>query len=244
MNIWLKDDERIDDLSRGMKIIQSSSTPCFSIDAVLLADFVTGKAKARIIELGSGTGVIPLLLTTKIANAQITGIEIIAPMCSQAQRSVALNGLESCIEIIQGDLRTADQYLGRDIADIVVANPPYYKKGHGRNNQNDIFAAARAEEYCTIDDITLAGSKLLKPWGEMDLIFTADRLAELISSLLAHKLNPEKLRIVQPYRDQNANLVLVAARKGGKGALQVLPSLIVYESKGQYTKEMLDIYGR
>ena len=235
MNILLKDDERIDDLNRGMKIIQSSSTPCFSIDAVLLADFVPARSNARIIELGSGTGIIPLLLAQKMPTAKISGIEIIAEMCSQAQRSVELNHLTSYIEIIHGDLRDTTQYFGKDSADIIVVNPPYYKKGHGRRNQDDAFAAARVEEYCTLEDIILAAKTLLKPFGELYLILTASRLSSL---------NPEKLRIVQPYRDKDANLVLVAARKCGKASMQILPPLIVYESKGQYTKEILDIYGR
>ena len=244
MNILLKDDERIDDLNRGMKIIQSSSTPCFSIDAVLLADFVPARSNARIIELGSGTGIIPLLLAQKMPTAKISGIEIIAEMCSQAQRSVELNHLTSYIEKIHGDLRDTTQYFGKDSADIIVVNPPYYKKGHGRRNQDDAFAAARVEEYCTLEDIILAAKTLLKPFGELYLILTASRLVELLVLLATSSLNPEKLRIVQPYRDKDANLVLVAARKCGKASMQILPPLIVYESKGQYTKEILDIYGR
>ena len=244
MNILLKDDERIDDLGRGMKIIQSSSTPCFSIDAVLLADFVSAMDSAKIIELGSGTGVIPLLLADKMPQAQIYGIEIIEQMCSQAQRSIELNCCRERIKIFHGDLREADKYFAKSSADIVVANPPYYKKGHGRPNKDYAFAAARSEEFATLSDIIAAAAKLSKPLGTVYLIFTASRLAELFFELISNGLNPEKLRLVQPYAEREANLALIMARKKGNGTLQVLPPLVVYASPGCYTEEMEKIYAR
>jgi tRNA1Val (adenine37-N6)-methyltransferase len=244
MKVELKDLERIDDLGGGLKIIQSSSTPCFSVDAVLLADFVRPKESAVVIDLGTGTGVIPLLLSRKIPHSRLAGIELIEQMQNQAKRSVDLNGLAGRIEIIQGDLRNAENFFGKAVADIVVANPPYYKVGEGRVNLDADFAAARSEQNCELTDIIAAAAVLLKPQGRFYLVHRAERLEEIMVKLPVYKMNPERLRTVQPYIDKDANLVLLEARKNGRGKLRIMPPLVVYASRGRYTKEMREIYGR
>jgi len=236
--------ERIDDLGGGMKIIQSSSTPCFAIDAVLLADFVRSGSGARVIDLGAGTGIIPLLLSRKMPHASISGIEFVRQMYDQAKRSVELNALTGKIEMIHGDLREAEVYFNRGEADSVVANPPYYKAGNGRINADDAFAAARMEKYCTLTDVISAASFLLKPLGRFYLVHRAERLAEIMAVLPVHDLNPERLRTVQPYANKEANLVLVESKKLGRGKMRIMPPLVVYESRARYTKEMQAIYGR
>ena len=244
MNILLKENERIDDLGRGMKIIQSSSTPCFSIDAVLLADFVHVGKHQTIVDLGTGTGIIPLLLSRKMPDAKIFAIELIEQMYSQAKRSIELNNLTDRIKIVCDNLLNATQYWGKCCADIVVTNPPYYKIGHGKVNNDAVFAAARSEKHCTLLEIIETAAILLKQGGISCTIIRAERLAELLFLLTSKGLNPEKLRIIQPYTDKEANLALVAARKNGHGNLHILPPLVVYEQTGQYTKEMRQIYER
>jgi tRNA1Val (adenine37-N6)-methyltransferase len=244
MNISLKDNERIDKLCREMKIIQSDSTPCFAIDAVLLANFVHSCDADQIFDLGSGTGIIPLLLAHRMPNTKISGIEIMESMYEQSIRSIALNNLSKKIEIIHGDLRSIEEYYPQNLVDIVVANPPYFKIGHGKMNLEADFAAARQEQCCTLDDILDAASYLLRQQGHLYLIHRAERMAEILTKMHEHQLNPRRIRMVQPYANKNANLVLIEAKYHDRGNLVIEPPLIVYQSKDQYSKEMLDIYDR
>lgn len=244
MIVPLRENERIDDLGGELKLIQNPSTPCFAIDAVLLADFVREGNNPRIVDLGCGSGVIPLLLSRRMPGARIAGLELMPQMCDQAGRSVQLNGLESRIEIILGDLRQAGEYLPAAAADIVTANPPYYKAGHGKSNQSEVFVAARQEAYCMLQDVLAAAAYLLKPLGRLYLVHRAGRLAEIMADLPHFGLRAERLRPVQPYADKAANLVLVEAKKGGRGNLVLPPPLVVYAKLGKYTKEMRRIYGR
>lgn len=244
MQVLLRENERIDDLGGELKLIQSPSTPCFALDAVLLADFVQRETAPRIVDLGCGSGAIPLLLSRRMPEARIAGLELMPQMCDQARRSVALNALAAQIEIIEGDLRCIGEYLPAAAADIVTMNPPYYKLGHGRGNQSALFAAARQEAYCDLHDVFTAAAYLLRPLGRLYLIHRAGRLAEILAGLQGFGLRPERLRAIQPRAEKAANLVLVEAKKGGRGALSILPPLIVYAGPGQYTEEMRRIYGR
>jgi tRNA1Val (adenine37-N6)-methyltransferase len=244
MTVPLGENERIDDLGGELKLIQSPSTPCFAIDAVLLADFVREAPTPRIVDLGCGNGVIPLLLSRRMPGSQIAGLELMPQMCDQASRSVELNGLSSQIEIISGDLREISSYLPAAATDIVTANPPYYQVGHGRSNQSEIFAAARQEAYCGLNDVLAATAYLLRPLGRLYLVHRAGRLAEIMAALPAHGLRAERLRSVQPSAAKTANLVLLEAKKGGRAELVIMPPLIVYAEPGQYTEEMRRIYGR
>ena len=240
----LKNAERIDELLHGgMKLIQNAASPCFAVDASLLADFAKVEAGASVIDLGTGTGVIALLLSYKQPSCAVVGLELMAEMAEMAARSVALNGLESRVSIVNGDIREAERLFGKASFDVAVSNPPYYKVGAGRGCRDPLFAAARSERYCTLAQLLDAASSLLKPGGMLYLVYPAQRSGELFGELAARRLHLEQLRYVQPYEGRAANLVLLAARKHGRGQTSVLPPLIVYRSVGTYSEEMERIYG-
>ena len=236
--------ERVDDLRRGgLKIIQDPDAPCFAVDAVLLADFALPRAGDAVAELGAGSGVIALLLAAKQPDCHIRALELMPRMADLARRSVALNGLEGRIEIIEGDMRQAARLLGQGSCRMVVSNPPYYAAGAGRANSGELFAAARSERYCTIGELAREAAALLCPQGEFCLIHRASRLAEVLAALHAAGLRLQTLRPVQPFAGKPANLVLLKALKGGKAETVLPPPLIMYEAPGLYTQEMQSIYG-
>ena len=236
--------ERVDDLRRGgLQIIQDPAAPCFTLDAVLLADFASPRPGEMVVELGAGTGVIALLLAAKEPACRIRSLELMPQMADMARRSVALNDLAWRIEIIEGDMRQAANLLGKATCRLVVSNPPYYASGRGRENAAELFAAARSELYCTIFDLVRESAALLRPLGEFCLIHRASRLAEVLEALYAVDLRLQTLRLVQPFADKPANLFLLKAQKGGKAETVLPPPLIIYESPGKYTEEMCKIYG-
>jgi tRNA1Val (adenine37-N6)-methyltransferase len=237
-------EERVDDLRRGgLKIIQNPAAPCFALDAVLLADFTLPRVGDAVVDLGAGTGVIALLLAAKQPACHIRALELMPQMAGMARRSVVLNGLSERVEIIEGNMRQAARLLGRGSCRLVVSNPPYYASGTGRENSGELFAAARSERYCTIEELAREAAALLNPLGEFCLIHRASRLAEVWEALSAAGLRPQVLRQVQPFAGNPANLFLLKAVKGGKAQTVLQPPLIVYESPGLYTKEMQRIYG-
>jgi len=235
---------RVDDLLHGgLRIIQDPSAPCFSVDAVLLADFARLQPGERVMDLGTGTGILPLLLSQKQADCMLTGLELMPQMAEMAAQSVQLNGLTARITIAQGDIRTCCAQFGKAAFDVVVSNPPYFKAGQGRENGDPLFLAARAEVHCTFAQLVEQAAGLLVPLGRFYMVHRAVRSAELISGMETAGLHVERIRFVQPYAESNANLVLLAAKKGGRGETQVLPPLVIYQSPGQYSKEMEKIYG-
>jgi tRNA1Val (adenine37-N6)-methyltransferase len=195
------------------------------------------------VELGTGTGVIALLLAIKEPACHISALEIMPQMAHMARRSVALNDLDDRIEIIEGDMRQAECLLGKESCRLVVSNPPYYAIGAGRENADELFAAARSERYCTIWELARVAAALLSSGGEFYLIHRASRLAEVLEALYAAALRPQTLRTVQPFADKPANLFLMKAQKGGKTETLLPPPLVVYEASGKYTEEMCRIYG-
>lgn len=240
----LREGERIIDLLHGgMKLIQNAASPCFAVDAPLLADFAAIPAGSRVIDLGSGTGILPLLMSNKQPDCTVVGLELMPEMADMATRSVALNGLQSRISIICGDIREADKLFGKAGFDLAISNPPYYKVGAGRECRDPLFAAARSEQFCTMAQLLDAAELLLKPGGMLFLIYRVQRAAELLGELSARRLQAEVIRFVQPYADRPANLLLVAARKHGQGETRVPPPLIVYRAVGKYSEEMERIYG-
>ena len=244
MKLLPPEKERIDDLRRGgQQLIQNSAAPCFAIDALLLADFCQPKAADRLLELGSGTGVVSLLLAAKQPNCQISALELMPQMADLSRRNVALNGLERRITVHEGDIRQADQLFGKASFDVLVSNPPYYAVGRGRANQDQLFAAARSEQYCTIDQLAAQAALLLKPLGSLYLVHRASRLADVLAALLEHNLRPQILRPVQPFATKPANLFLLQAVKQGQQESKLLPPLVIYESEGVYGAEMRAIYG-
>lgn len=244
MTVLLKEQERIDELQRnGYKIIQNPEKFCFGMDAVLLSGFVRAKEGAEILDLGTGTGIIPLLLAAKTKAAHLSALEIQPESADMARRSVALNGLEKKIAIIEGDIKEADKLFEAASFDVITCNPPYMIGTHGLQNPDAPKAIARHEILCTLEDVIRVTARLLKPGGNFFLVHRPFRLAEIITLLVRYRLEPKRMQLVYPYVDKEPNMVLLEANRGGKSRMTVEKPLIVYESRGVYTKEIYDIYG-
>lgn len=235
--------ERIDVLNpKGMRIIQDPAAPCFGIDAVLLADFAEVFPGSKGLDLGTGTGIIPLLLYAKCPQCRLWGIELMAKMADMAMRSIRLNQLEQDIQIIQGDLRLLSQQVPEDSFDFVTANPPYFKTNTGKVSQDTLRAAARSERFCTLADIFAAAMYSLKPKGALFMIHRAERKKEILSFACKEQMQLASLRMIRPYAEAEANLMLVKFIKYGVGETKQKQDLIVYQGKQQYSEEMEAIY--
>jgi tRNA1(Val) A37 N6-methylase TrmN6 len=240
-DIPLYPSERIDDLlTHDLRIIQSDEVFSFSLDSVLLARFCTTPPRGRIIDLCSGNGVIPLLLSTR-SKLPITGVEIQPRVADMARRSVQMNRLEGQIEIVESDLRVYAYEVPPGSYDLVTVNPPYLPQSLGMKNRNEHMAIARFEIMCTMDEVVAAASRLVRNGGKVAVVHRASRLAELLASLRAHRLEPKRLRMVHPRAGTEANMVLVEAIRDANPELRVLPPLFVYEGN-RYCQELLEIY--
>ncbi|MCR4962309.1 MAG: tRNA1(Val) (adenine(37)-N6)-methyltransferase [Firmicutes bacterium] len=233
----------MDELCRGgLRIIQNSTAPRFSLDAVLLADFTPVKAGDSIVDLGCGTGILPLLLYAKNPDCRIQGIELMPEMADMARRSVAMNRLEQSIRIDHGDVRQIEKTVTKAAADTAVCNPPYYQPGKGKVSADALTAAARTEIHGVLSDFVAAAAFALKPLGCFYMIHRSVRFTETVVALESNGLRPFLWRQVQPFAGAEANLFLIAAVKGGVREMRLLPPLTVYESAGVYTREMREIY--
>ncbi len=242
--VFLKENERVDDLQRnGYCIIQDPDRFCFGMDAVLLSGFAAVKDEARVLDLGTGTGIIPILLAAKTRAAHLTGLEIQADSADMAGRSVALNGLEEKIEIVTGDIKEADQLFDAASFDVVTCNPPYMIGRHGLKNPEDAKAIARHEILCTLEDVASQTARLLAPGGKFFLVHRPFRLAEIMVTLKKYKLEPKRMRLVYPFVDKEPNMVLLEAVRGGRPRMTVEKPLIVYSSPGVYMPEIYEVYG-
>ena len=236
--------EQIDTLKNGYKIIQDSERFQFGIDAVLLADFASKEVHCgdSVIDLGTGTGIIPLLMAKKCDSASFTGLEVQKESADMAERSVGLNALESRIRIVNGDLCQVDQQFSRHSFNIVTCNPPYMIDDHGKGNDLDAKTIARHEVLCTLEDVVAAADYLLATHGKFFMIHRPFRLPEIFESLAAHKLEMKRMRLIQPFAGKEPNMVLIEARKNAKRRLSIEPPLIVRDDNGEYTVEVQDIY--
>ena len=236
--------ERIDDLQRkGYKIIQNPEKFCFGMDAVLLSSFVFIKEGETVLDMGTGTGVIPILLEAKTEGKHFTGLEIQTESAKMAERSVALNSLEEKIDIVEGDIKEATKIFGKNIFNVVTVNPPYMNDLHGIKNPDMPKAIARHEVLCTLDDVVREASGVLKQNGRLYMVHRPHRLVEIIQAMKTYKLEPKRIRFVHPYEDKEANMVLIEALKGGKSMVKVEKPLIVYKDVNVYTDELLEMYG-
>lgn len=243
-NVVLQPSERIDDLlTNDIKIIQSDEVFSFSMDAVLLGRFsyVPLSPKGRIVDLCSGNGVIPLLLTTR-TKASVIGVEIQERLADMAERNVKLNKLEQQIQIIHGDLKDMDKLLGQGQFDVVTVNPPYLPVVNGEQNKNEHFAAARHEVFCTLEDVVRASSKLVRSGGRVAMVHRPHRLVEILCVMREYRLEPKRIRFVHPRAGEEANMVLIEALKDGKPEVRTLPPLIVYKNATDYCDELMEIY--
>lgn len=244
MTIELKPEERLDDLQRnGFKIIQNPGKFCFGMDAVLLSGFARVKAGEKVLDLGTGTGIIPILLAGKTKAGYLTGLEIQEESADMARRSVVLNGLEKDIEIVTGDIKDASELFGASSFDIITTNPPYMIGQHGLQNGNEAKTIARHEILCDLEDILREGSRLLREHGRFYMVHRPFRLAEILSKMCAYRIEPKRMRLVYPYADKEPNMVLIEGLKGGKPRMTVEKPLIVYQEPGVYTDEIYEIYG-
>lgn len=242
--IKLQPGERIDDLERnGYQIIQNKEKFCFGMDAVLLSGFAKVKAGERVLDMGTGTGIIPILLEAKTQGEHFDALEIQQESADMARRSVALNHLENKIEVVCGDIKEASAIFGRSVFDVVTSNPPYMNDCHGIKNPDMPKAIARHEVLCTLEDVIREAAAVLKPNGRFYLVHRPHRLVEIISTLTAYKLEPKRMKFVHPYIDKEANMVLIEAVYGAKSMVKLEPPIIVFQEEGIYSEEIREIYG-
>ncbi|HOV27545.1 MAG TPA: tRNA1(Val) (adenine(37)-N6)-methyltransferase [Pseudobacteroides sp.] len=249
VDIFLNDNEVIDDLQyKGLRIIQKNDGFKFGIDAVILSHFVDVKKNDNVIDLGTGTGIIPILLAGKTEAKSITGLEIQSDMAEMANRSVLLNSLEERVKIVCGDIKECVELFGRSKFNVVVTNPPYMSVGRGLVNPSDTKSIARHEILCTLEDIIRVSSKLLVPGGQFAMVHRPQRLVDILFLMRQYKIEPKFLRFVHPSPYKRANLILVKGSRGGNPELKMMEPLYVYDENGKYSgkysKEIDDIYHR
>lgn len=244
MKIELKAGERMDELQRnGYRIIQNENGFCFGMDAVLLSGFVRVKKEENVLDLGTGTGIIPILLEAKTEGRHFTGLEIQETSADMAKRSVCLNDLNAKVEIVRGDIKEATDLFGKASFDVVTSNPPYMTGQHGLLNPDMPKAIARHEILCTLEDVIGQASALLKENGRFYMVHRPFRLAEIMVIMSRYRLEPKRMKLVYPFADKEPNMVLIEGLKGGRPRITVEKPLIVYEKPGVYTSEIYDIYG-
>lgn len=244
IDIFLRAGERVDDLERnGYRIIQHKNKFCFGMDAVLLSGFVKVEKGERVLDLGTGTGIIPILLEAKTEGEHFTGLEIQEESADMAMRSVRLNGLQKKIDIVTGDIKEAENIFKKAGFDVVTSNPPYMNDHHGIKNPDMPKAIARHEILCTLEDVIREAKIMLRPGGRFYMVHRPHRLTEIIATLKEHKLEPKRIKFVHPFVDKEANMVLIEAVRGGKSMIKVEAPIVVYQEQGVYTKEIYEIYG-
>ena len=236
--------ERIDELQRnGYRIIQNPERFCFGMDAVLLSGFARAKKQERCLDLGCGNGIIPILMEAKTEGKHFTGLEIQPESADMARRSVALNGLQDRIDIVEGDIKDASKIFGASSFHVVTTNPPYMTAQHGLTNLYEAKTIARHEVLCNLEDIIRESARLLMPGGRFYMVHRPFRLAEIISLMVQYRMEPKRMRLVYPYVDREPNMVLIEGLRGGKSRMTVEKPLIVYKEPGKYTDEIDDVYG-
>ena len=239
----LNPDERLDDLQRdGYKLIQNTKIFCFGMDAVLLSAFAKVVEGERALDMGCGNGVIPILLKARTKGSHFTGLEIQDINVDMARRSVEYNRLNEYIDIVQGDIKEASSIFGGASFDVVTTNPPYMNENHGLKNPESHKAIARHEILCTLEDVVREGAKVLKPGGHFYMVHRPHRLVEIFELMRKYGMEPKRMRLVHPFSDKPANMVLVEGVRGGKPQLTVEEPLIIYREQGIYSKEVVDLY--
>ena len=231
MTTKLRPGERLDDLQLdGYEIIQNPERFCFGIDAVLLSDFVRVKKEETVLDLGTGTGILPILLAAKTQGKHFTGLEIQAESADMAVRSVEHNRLGDRIDIVTGDIKEAAEIFRPAFFDVIVTNPPYMLSEHGLQNPQDAKAIARHEVLCTLDDILRESGKLLQESkGRFYMIHKPFRLAEIIIKMNQYKIEPKRIQFIHPYVDKEPTMVLIEGIKGGKSRVKIEPPVIMYK---------------
>ena len=243
-NINLKENERIDDLEyKGLKIIQNKKGFCFGIDSILLSDFAKGiKKGAKVLDLGTGTGIIATLLCGKTELSEITGIEVQEEVYEMAKRSIQLNQLEDKFKIIQDNIVNLNNHFEKNTFDAIVTNPPYKKQETGVQNEDTKKLISRHEIEANLEDFIKISKDMLKDKGEFYIVYRPERLVDLLSLMRKYKIEPKRIRFVYSNVHAVSKLVLVQGIKNARPFLKLEPNLYVYDDNGNYTEEILKIY--
>ena len=245
-NIILKENERIDDLEfKGLKMIQNTEGFCFGIDSILLSDFAKQiKKGARVLDLGTGTGIIATLLCGKTELSEIIGIEIQKEVAQMANRSIQLNHLENRFKIIQDNITNLNIYFEKNTFDAIVTNPPYKKEATGVQNEDTKKLISRHEIEANLEDFIKISKDMLKDKGEFYIVYRPERLVDLLSLMRKYKIEPKKIRFVYSNINAVSKLVLVQGVKNARTFLKLEPNLYIYDDNGNYTEEILKIYNK
>lgn len=230
----LKPGERLDDLQiGGLELIQNPAGFCFGVDAVFLSDFVKVKPGETVLDLGTGNGIIPILLSAKTSGRRFTGLEIQENTADMARRSVAYNHLEDRVDIVTGDIKEAAEIFKPAFFDVITTNPPYMLSQHGLRNPDDAKAIARHEILCTLDDILRESMRLLQDKGRFYMIHRPFRLTEIMIKMNRYKIEPKRIQFIHPYIDKEPVLVLIEGVRGARSRVTVEPPIIIYEKSGR-----------
>lgn len=244
MEVAIHEDERIDDLQcKGYRLIQKPQGFCFGVDAVLLSGFARVKKGQRVLDLCTGSGVIPILLAAKTGGESFTGLELQADYADMAGRSVVLNHLEEKVNILCGDVKDARNLFSPASFSVVTVNPPYMTEHHGLTNQYEAKTIARHEVALSLTDVVRAAGYVLPEGGNFFMIHKPFRLAEIFRVMKECHIEPKRMRLVYPYVDREPTMVLIEGVKGGRERITIEPPLIVYKSPNIYTEEIYRIYG-
>lgn len=243
VEILLKEDEKIEDLQcKGLRIIQNKKWFCFGMDAVLLANYCELKKGSKVVDLGTGTGIIPLILYAKKDISLAIGVEIQPEVAEMAERSIKLNNLQDKIKILNIDLKDITEHLEPYSFDAVVSNPPYKLYNSGIKNPTDQKAISRHEVMCTLEDVIKNASKLLKQYGKFYMVHRPDRLVDIMCLLREYKLEPKRIRFIHPHVNDKPNMVIIQASKNGNKELKFDLPLFVYNENGEFNEEVHTIY--
>ena len=246
MDVELKENERIDDLEfKGLKIIQNEKGFCFGMDSVLLSDFAKNiKNNSTVLDLGTGTGIIPILLCGKTNLKKVVGIEIQQDVANMAKRSSQLNNLQDRFEVVNTNIIDLKNIYEKQSFDVIVTNPPYKKENTGITNENEAKLISRHEITANLEDFISISKDLLKDKGEFYMVHRPERLVDILSLMRKYKIEPKILKFVSPNKNKEPNLILIKGIKNDNSFLKVEKTLYVYNEDGKYTNEILKIYNK
>ena len=246
MKIKLEENERIDDLEfKNLKVIQNKNGFCFGMDAVLLSDFAKNiKRNATVLDLGTGTGIIPILLCGKTELKKVIGVEIQEEVAKMAKKSILLNGLEGRFEILNCNIKELNKIYKKQTFDVIVTNPPYKKQNSGIVNENEKKVISRHEITANLEDFIKIAKELLKDKGELYMVHRPERLVDIFELMRKYRIEPKVLKMVCPNKNKEPNLVLIKGVKNAKPFLKIEKNLYVYDKENKYTKEILEIYNK
>lgn len=231
--------EKVEDLNlKGYRVIQDKSGFCFGSDAVLLARFAKPKKGAKVLDLCTGTGIIPVLLWGLYELSSVDAVEIVPEVADMAKRTMELNSLSENIRVRCADLKDCPEIYGKKVFDAVTCNPPYMNKGGGLVNPKDKLALARHEIACTLDDVVKTAKSVLKPCGKLYMVHRADRMCDVICTMRKYSIEPKRMRIVYPSEERAASLILVEGAEGGKPFLKMDGAVFMYDNEGNYLQSM------